>query len=116
MTTFEDRVFLKIFLILFIYFILGVHCCSGFSLVVMHGFLVAEAFVAEHGLWRARASVAAARGFSSWASWTLEQLRPMALVAPQRVGSSQIRIKTKIPALADGFLTTEPPGKPETGS
>ena len=38
----------------------------------MHGFLVAEAFVAEHGLWRARASVAAARGFSSWASRTLE--------------------------------------------
>ena len=37
--------------------VLGLHCCAGFSLVAMHGLLIAEASVAaEHG---SRASVVA---------------------------------------------------------
>ena len=36
----------------------------------------------------------------------------MALVAAWHVGSSRPGIKPMSPALADGFFTTEPPGKP----
>ena len=36
----------------------------------------------------------------------------MGLVAPQNVGSSWARARTRVPALAGGFLTTVPPGKP----
>ena len=38
----------------------------------------------------------------------------MGLVAPWHVGSSHIRIPPMSPALAEGFFTTEPPGKPLT--
>ena len=37
----------------------------------------------------------------------------MGLVAPWHVGSSCTRALTRVPALAGGFLTTEPSGKPE---
>ena len=52
---------------------LGLHYFSlvvergGYSLVVVHGLLSAVAFVVEHGLWVAQASVAVAHGLSSWA-------------------------------------------------
>ena len=38
----------------------------------------------------------------------------MGLVAPRHVGLSQLRDGTVSPALAGGFSTTEPPGKPLT--
>ena len=45
---------------------------AGFSLVVVHGLLIAVAsLVAGHGLWVARASVAVATGLSSCGSWAL---------------------------------------------
>ena len=38
------------------------------------------------------------------------------LVAPQHVGSSRLWMETMCPALAGGFFTTEPPGKPRMPS
>ena len=49
---------------------LGPHCRTSFSPVAVHGLLTVVASpVEEHGLWGTRASVFAARGFSSCGSW-----------------------------------------------
>ena len=67
-----------------LYFILlGLHCCEGFSVLVIsgayslvagHELLIAVAsLVADHGLQGVQASVAAACGLSGCSSQTLEQ-------------------------------------------
>ena len=61
---------------------LGLCCCMGFSLVMVHRLLIVVASLEEHRLWGARVSVVVVLGFSGW--W-------MGLVAPWHVGSSQIR-------------------------
>ena len=43
--------------------------------------------------------------------WGLQELQ-CSLVTPGRVGSSWTRDQTSVLALAGGFLTTQPPGKP----
>ena len=43
--------------------VLGLHCCAGFSLAVVHGLLIAAASVAEQGLKRT-GSIVVAHGFS----------------------------------------------------
>ena len=53
----------KIFIYLFLS-VLGLRCCSGFSLVVVSGLLVAVASLVEHSLQGIRASVVGARGIS----------------------------------------------------
>ena len=62
--------------------VLGLHCCSGFSLVVeIRGYslvvryrllIVVVSLVAEHRLWGSQASVLAALGLSSCGSHALE--------------------------------------------
>ena len=53
-------------------------------------------------------SVVAAQALRVWAQW----LWCTGLVALQHVASSQTRNKPASPALADGFSSTVPPGKP----
>ena len=50
-------------------------------------------------------------GFRSCGMWA-QQLWCMGLVAPWLVGSSRTRLEPISPALASGFSTTAPPGKP----
>ena len=74
-----------------------VQSCGRYSLVVVHGLLIAMAsFVSEHRL--------QAHG--------LQQLCHTDLVAPRYVGSSWTRAQSVSPVLAGGFLSTVPPGKP----
>ena len=47
---------------------LGLQCCTGFSIVVVHGRLIAV----EHRLYDMRASQAIAHGHSSCGSWAPE--------------------------------------------
>ena len=59
-------------------------------------------------------------GFSSCGSWApdaqAQQLWLTGLVAPRHVGSSRPGLEPVSPALAGGFLTTAPPGKPGNAS
>ena len=105
----------------FIYLLLsapGLCCCSGFSLVVVSR---ANSLVAVHGLLIAVASHCRARapgcvGFSSCRSQALKHRFSSCGSWAQLlcVGSSRPRtgIEPVPPALAGGFFTTEPPGKP----
>ena len=61
--------FFNVFIYLFL-IVLGPHCHTSFSPVAVCGLLTVVASpVEEHGLWGTRASVFAARGFSSCGSW-----------------------------------------------
>ena len=95
---------------------LGLHCCSSFSLVVE------GRGTASGGLWASRGGFSCSGlpalglvGFSRCSSWVLEcQLNscaPAQLLCgmwdPPRPG-----IKLMSPALPDRFFITEPPGKP----
>jgi len=79
---------------------LGLPCCTGFSLVAVHEFLVVvTSLVAEHGLWSAQASVVVASGLSICSYQALENRLSCGvhdLVAPQHVGSSRIRDGTHV--------------------
>ena len=97
--------------------VLGLHCCTrafsscgerGLLFVALRGLLIAVAsLVAEHrlGMW---ASVVVALGLSSCGS-RAQLLRGM--WDPPRPG-----LEPMSPALADGFLTTAPPGKSPNGT
>ena len=75
-----------------------------FSLVVVHRLLIAVASsVAEHGLYDVWASLVAASGLTSCSSQTLAH-RHMCLVAPQHVGSSQIRDRTHVSCIGRQIL------------
>ena len=75
-----------------------------FSRCGEQGLLIAVASsVVEYGLFGTRALVVAAPGLENTGSIGVLP------VAPRHVGSSWIRDQ---PTLAEGFFTTEPPGKP----
>ena len=84
--------------------------CEGFS---CGGFSCCGAWALG-----ARASVVVARGLSSCGSRALEcrlsSCGTRAYVALRHVGSSGPGLESVSPALAGGFLTTAPPGKPWT--
>ena len=105
---------------------LGVHCCSDFSLVVagggyspvgLCGLLTAVASLpAELRLQGAQASLVATHGLSSCSSQALEHrlsscgARPSCSVACWDLPGPGIEPVS--PVLAGGFFTTEPSGKP----
>ena len=104
--------------------VLGLHCCAGFSLLyseqglffVVHGLLIAVAsLVSKYGPQGVWASVVVVYGLSICGSWALEHTLhgcSTNLVAPWHVGLPRPGVKRVSPALAGGFFTTEPPGKP----
>ena len=120
----------NLFTYLFICFfaVLGLHCCMGFSPVVMSGRLLSSC-----GMWASHcngfsccgagslghtASVAVVHGLSSCSSQALEhRLSTCGTWAWLCCGiwdSSRIRDQTCVcPTLAGGFSTTEPPGQPQ---
>ena len=95
---------------------LGVHCCTGFflvvvsrgySLVVVQGLLIAVAsLVVEHRL-NSCSSQALEHRLSSCGAWGLAAL--------QHVGSSQTRDQTCISCISRWILYHWPPGKPPKG-
>ena len=114
---------------LFVYSaVLGLHCRTGFSLVVagvgsyplgaMRRLLIAVAPLAVgHRLYLgSRASVVTARGLSSCGSRALERrlssYGTWASWPCSRWHFSGSGIKPVSPGLAGGFITTEPPGTP----
>ena len=56
-------VFKKINLFVYLFAVLGLHCCESISVVVVYGFLIAMAFlVVKHWPYGAQASVVVAHG------------------------------------------------------
>ena len=110
---------------------LGLHSCvdfslvvasKGYSLVVVHELLIAVAsFVVEHRLQSVWALIVAVCRLSNCGSWTLENRLngcgtwAYLLHGPYGLGLWVLprpEIESVSPALAGGFFTTEPPGKP----
>ena len=74
----------------------GLHCCMQAFLVAVYRLLIAVAsLIAEHGLYSLRALVVAACGLSSWGAQA---------VAPQYVGSSQTRDRTRVSCIGRQIL------------
>ena len=87
---------------------LGLHCCAGSPLVAVFSFLIAAAsFVVEGGLaWTS--GVAAPGTHNTGAIVVVHGLSCSAAYGTFRdQGSNPVS-----PALAGGFFTTQPPGKP----
>ena len=112
---------ISFFLIMHLLFlaVLGLRCGAGFSLVVASGgyslvvvcrlLTAAASLPVEHGLQVCGLQQLWLPGSRAQAQY----LWSMGLVAAQHVGSSWTKgIKPVSPALAGGFFTTEPPGKP----
>ena len=82
---------------------------GSYSPVAMHGLLIAVDSLVEHRLW-------AHTGFSSWSSQALEHRLSSCGTWAQLLHNiwdlPTPGIKPMSPALASGFFTTEPPGKP----
>ena len=103
---------------------LGVCCCPGFSLVAVsggyslvavHGLLIAVAsLVPEHGLSGAPSSVAATRGLSrSWLLGSRAQTRGKGLSFSAACGIFLDQGSNSVfLALQGGLFMTESPGKP----
>ena len=106
---------------------LGLRCCTGFSLVVKSGgyslVVVCVGFSLRwlllwgtgsrgHRLSGTQASAVATHGRSRWGSWALEH-RLDSCSAACGIFLHQ-GIESVSLALAGGFFTTEPPGKPHT--
>ena len=84
-----------IYFIYFILAVLGLCCCSGYSLVAVCRFLIAVAsLVVEHGLWSVWASVVVAHGHRSFgfrnSRAQAQQLWLVGLVVLRHVRSSQM--------------------------
>ena len=107
----------------------GLHHCTGFplvaerggySLVAVHGLPTVVAALVEHGLSGGQASVAAVSGLSSCSSQALEhRLRSCSARAQLLLSTWDFpgpRIVPRFSALAGGFFTTSPPGKPQTNT
>ena len=105
---------------------LGLHCCArpfsscgewGLLFVAVCGLLIAVASLCC-GAWALgmRASVVVAHGLSSWGSWALERrLSSCGAWASLLHGMWELPgpgLEPVSPALAGGFLTIVPPGKP----
>ena len=111
--------FLYMYIILYIYLflaVLGLHCCVGFSLVVVSG---SYSLVTTHRrLVMVASLVAGSRfaGLSSCSSWALKHrlisCRAQALLLRSTWDLPQPGIKPVSPALAGRFFTSEPSGKP----
>ena len=90
--------------------------CGSYSLGAVLGLLVAEASLVEHGLQGLWAPALVACGLSSCVSQALEHrlssCGAWAWLVPDRWVLSRSGIEPISPALARGFFTTEPPGKP----
>ena len=92
--------------------VLGLHCCTGFSLVAasrgsiaVHQFLIAVAsLVTENGFYCTWASVVVACGLITAVAWAYLLCSMWDLPRPG--------IKPMSPALAGGFFTTERPEEP----
>ena len=97
---------------------LGLHCCVGSSLVVMCGLLIEVASLAVghrlSGMW---ASVVVACGLNSCSYWALEHKFNSCghgLSCSAAYGNLPgPGIEPMFPAMAGGFFTTEPPGRPQ---
>ena len=97
---------------------LGLCCCMSSSLVAVSRsfslaavdrlFIAVVPLVAELGLQVHGLQELWPVGSRAWA----QQLWCLRLVAPQHVGSSWIRDRTRVSCTASVFFTTEPPGKP----
>ena len=87
---------------------------GGYSLVAGSGFLTVATSLVKHGLWGAQAS--AACGFSGCSSQALEHRLSSCGAQAQLLldmwDLPRPGIEPVCPALADGFFTTQPPGKP----
>ena len=120
-----------LYIILFVYLaMLGLHCCvdfslvvasKGYSLVVVHELIAVASFVVEHRLQSVWALIVAVCRLSNCGSWTLENRLngcgtwAYLLHGPYGLGLWVLprpEIESVSPALAEGFFTTEPPGKP----
>ena len=104
---------------------LGLSCCTGFSLVAVSG---GHSVVAVCGLLTEVAPLIAVRGLGAVgfsgcgtrAQWLqlpdsraqAQELQHTSLVAPWHVGSSQTRHQSHVLGLPGRFFTSEPPGKP----
>ena len=108
---------------------LGLRCCAraffscaerGLLFVVVCGLLIAVASRCGAQALGARASVVVARRLSSCGSWALERrlssCSAQALLLRGMWNLPGPGLEPVSPALADGFLTTVPPGKPCTSA
>ena len=111
----------------FLFFaVLSLHCLAGQSTVVASGgyflvvvcglLIVVACLVVAHSFWGTQASVAAASGLSSCTSGALEHRLNSGMWAQLLCCMRDLPgpgMGPVPPALAGGFLTTEPPGKPK---
>ena len=94
------------------------NCDQGLLFIAVHKLLIEVAsFVEEHGLKGTWTSVVAGHGLSSCGSWVLEHRLSS---CGDGLSCSEVcamfpdqGLNTMSPALAGGFFTTRPPGKPE---
>ena len=95
--------------------VLSLHCCVGFSLVVVNGLIL---FVMLYGLLIAMASLLVERRccLGSCGSWALEHrlkgCGPWASLLHSVWDLPGSGIESVSPALAGRLFTSEPPGKP----
>ena len=85
--------------------VLGLHCCAGFPLAAAgrsSSLVVGPRLLAAFLL------------LSMSSSTQAQPSGPRGLRAPRHAGASQTRDRICVSALAGGFFTTEPPGKPFT--
>ena len=107
--------FKKIIYYLLVWAVLGLCCCTGFSLVAVNGgyslvavpglLITLASLVEEHGLQGAQASAVVAPGLQSTGSVVVVH----GLRCPAACGILVPKLTS--PVLQDGFLTTGPPGK-----
>ena len=89
----------------------------GSSLIVVHRlFIVVASLFVEHGLQNVQASVGAVQGLSGCSSWALKHRLNSYGAWAQLICNMwdlpRPGIDPMSSALAGGFFTTEPPGKP----
>ena len=88
----------------------------GATLVAVHGLLIAMASLVEHRLQGRQASAGVARGLSSYGSQALEHRFSSCSKRAKLLNGMRDLLGAEIepmsPALAGGFFTTEPLGKP----
>ena len=88
----------------------------GYSLVLVQGLLIVVASLVEHRLQNVPASVGAVQGLSGCSSWALKHRLNSCGAWAQLICNMcdlpRPGIDPMSSALAGGFFTTEPPGKP----
>ena len=95
--------FFQICLFYLVLVLLGLGCCTSFSVIALGGLLVG-ALIVEQGVW----------GCSSCGYWALEHnLSSCGAGLSCSADLSRLGIKPVSPVLAGGSFSTEPPGKPQ---